>query len=414
MTVRAVAAAAVLAIVVPLQSASADEALADLVERVAPSVVNLHLSTVIQDRWDPVFGSRRGESLGSGFVVEEGLVITNQHVVANATEILVTDYRGNVFQAQVVGADANIDLALLRVDGLTAPPVELGSAVGLRVGEDVFAVGNPLGHGHTVTRGILSARSRELGRDSFDAFLQTDAAINPGSSGGPLFDADGKVIGVNTAVDGRGESLGFAMPVELVVGALPMLRRGEPVEPGWPGLRLQEIRGGGLQVATVYRDGPADRGGLTAGDLIISVDGTTVKGRAAWQEKFGLAFPGEERVLLVTRRGEDQVVRIHLEARGAWADRVAGKKVEIEGMHMTVRKIAPDVSERFAISGGVQVISAQRGAFFRPGDLVLEVDGRKIRAPRDMVVACDAALAKRSITAVVYREGGAFRIRHRW
>lgn len=396
------------------RAVSADEALADLVERVAPSVVNLHLSTVDQERWHPVYGSPRGVSLGSGFVVEDGLIITNQHVVANATEILVSDHRGNVFHAEIVGADVDIDLALLRVGGLDLPPVELGASAGVRVGEDVFAVGNPYGHGHTVTRGILSARARELGRDAFDAFLQTDAAINQGSSGGPLFDAEGRVIGVNTAVDGRGESLGFAMPVELVLGALPWLRAGEDVEPGWPGLRLQEIRGGGLQVATVYKDGPAGRSGLQAGDLVVSVDGATVKGRAAWQEKFGLAFPGEERTLLVTRGGREKVVKLSLESRRAWADRVTGKSVDITGLYVSVRKIAPDVAERLALSVGVQVVVAQRGAIFRPGDIVLDVDGTKVRTPSDMVTACDAALARRSIAAVVYRDGGALRIRHRW
>ncbi|MCP4869566.1 MAG: PDZ domain-containing protein [Proteobacteria bacterium] len=404
---------AVAAFVLP-RGASADEALADLVERVAPSVVNLHLSTVDKERWHPVYGSPRGESLGSGFVVEDGLIITNQHVVANATEILVSDHRGNVFVAELVGADPDIDLALLRVVGLDLPLVVLGSSVGLRVGQDVFAVGNPFGHGHTVTRGILSARTRELGRDAFDAFLQTDAAINQGSSGGPLFDAQGRVIGVNTAVDGRGESLGFAMPVELVLGALPWLRNGEDVEPGWPGLRLQEVRGGGLQVVTVYKDGPAGRGGLRAGDVVVSVDGSTVKGRAAWQEKFGLAFPGEERTLLVTRGGTEKVIKLMLESRAAWADRVAGKSVEIEGLYVTVRKIAPDVSERLALSVGVQVVAAKRGAIFRPGDIVLDIDGTKIRSPADMVTACDAALTNRAIAAVIYRDGGALRIRHRW
>jgi len=414
MSPRAVALAAVLALVVAPGAAAADEVLADLVERVAPSVVNLQLSTLDQDSWHPIFGSRRGQSLGSGFVVEEGLIVTNEHVVANATEILVTDYRGRVYVAEIVGADAGIDLALLRVGGLDLPAVQLGESASLRVGEDVFAVGNPLGHGHTVTRGILSARTRELGRDAFDSFLQTDAAINPGSSGGPLFDVSGQVVGVNTAVDGRGESLGFAMPVELVLGALPRLRAGEGVEPGWPGLRLEEVRGGGLQVATVFADSPSARGGLKAGDVVVSVDGTTVRGRSAWQEKFGLAFPGEQRTLLVTRGGVEKVVKIELEGRSTWADRVAGKPVAIDGLYIAVRKIAPDVRERLAVSGGVQVVRSQPGAIFRAGDVVLEVDGTKIGAPRDMVVACDAALARRSIAAVVYRDGGAFRIRHRW
>lgn len=409
---------AALLLVLP-SPAVADEVLADLVEQVAPSVVNLHTSGVRQPRdyWDSVFGgSGRWESLGSGFVVdrEQRLVVTNAHVVGQATEILVMDHEGRVFEAEVVGADAGIDLALLRVRDLDLPAVVLGKSRGLRVGEDVFAVGNPYGHGHTVTRGILSARSRQLGRSSFDLFLQTDAAINPGSSGGPLFDAEGRVVGVATAVDGRGEAIAFAMPVELVIGALPSLEQGQPVAPGWPGLRLEEIRGGALEVASVYDQGPADRASLAPGDRIVSVDGTPVRGRAAWLESFGVAFPGDERTLLITRKGKEVVRRLTLESREDWALRVAGRMVEIEGMYVSVRSLAPDMADRLGLSGGVQVVQATRGAFFRPGDVVLEVNGAPTGAPRDMVTACDGALQKRSLTAIVYREGGAVRIHRRW
>ncbi len=396
-------------------NARADEALADLVERVAPSVVNIHTSGTTQQRSSyGVFGPRHWESLGSGFVVDQGLVITNAHVAAPASEILVMDHEGRVFDAEVVGLDHGIDLAVLNVIGLDLPPAELGSSTGARVGEDVFAVGNPYGHGHTVTRGILSARARELGRDEFDVFLQTDAAIHPGSSGGPLFDSDGRVIGVNTFVDGRSEALGFAMPVELVIGALPALRSGDVVAPGWPGLRLEEIRGGGLEVAAVYKDSPADKAGLMTGDRIVSIDGRTVRGRSAWASTFGVAFPGEVKTLLVERRGQELVRKLTLEDRSEWADRVAGRAVPIEGMYVSVRRLAPDQAELLGFAGGVQVVSAQRGAKFRLGDVVLEVNGAAINSPKEMVIACDGALVKRSLTAIVYRDGVAIKMHHRW
>jgi serine protease Do len=399
--------------------ARADEALADLVEQVAPSVVNLHTSGVHapRDSFDALFGrAGRWESLGSGFVVDraEGLVITNAHVVGQASEILVMDHEGRVFDAEVVAADGGIDLALLRVRGLDLPAVTFGVSRGLRVGEDVFAVGNPYGHGHTVTRGILSARSRQLGREEFDLFLQTDAAINPGSSGGPLFDLDGRVVGVATAVDGRAEAIAFAMPVELVLGALPVLEAGRDVEPGWPGLRLSEVRGGGLEVAAVYDQGPADQAGLGVGDRIVSVDGATVRGRAAWLESFGAAFPGDERTLLITRKGKDMVRKLTLGSREDWATRVAGKLVPIEGMYVSVRAVAPDVADRMGSTGGVQVVEAQRGAFFNLGDVVLEVNGQPIKSTREMVIACDGAMDQRSMTAIVYRQGGAVRTHRRW
>lgn len=407
-----------LALVAPPQPARADDALADLVQRVAPSVVNIHTSGThtTTSSWDAVFGQpRRWTSLGSGFVVDQGLVVTNAHVVAPATEILVMDHEGRVFEAEVVGLDHGIDLAVLNVVGLDLPPVVLGTSAGLRVGEDVFAVGNPYGHGHTVTRGILSARSRELGREEFDVFLQTDAAIHPGSSGGPLFDNEGKVIGVTTAVDGRSEALGFAMPVELVIGAIPLLRSGDQVVPGWPGLRLEEIHGGGLQVASVYRGGPADSAGLAEGDRIVSVDGTPVLGRTSWAATFGIAFPGQVKTLLVMRRGEEVVRKLTLEDRSAWADRVAGRAIPIEGMYVSVRRLAPDQAEVLGLSGGgVQVVQAQRGAMFQLGDVVIEVNGAVINSPKEMVIACDGALRKRSLTAIVYRDGAAFKMHRRW
>ncbi len=398
------------------QPASAQAQLADLVEQVAPSVVNLHTSGTRQSMsdWGVFLGPQPWSSLGSGFVVSEGLVVTNQHVVGPADEILVMDHRGRVFEAERIAADAAIDLALLRVPGLDLPVVELGSSSALRVGDDVFAVGNPYGHGHTVTRGILSARSRSIGRQEFDLFLQTDAAINPGSSGGPLFDMQGRVIGVNTAIDGRGESIGFAMPVELVLGALPVLEKGEPVQPGWVGLRLDEVRGGALRVASVYADGPADRAGLEAGDRILSVNGRLVHGRVGWVESFGLAFPGEERTLLVSRGERELVRRLTLGSRSEWAARVSGPVVPIEELAIEVRGIAPDVAEQLGVSAGLQVVSAGRGAFFRTGDVILEFSGRPTQRPAELQALASEAARRRSLDAVVYRGGTAFRIARRW
>jgi serine protease Do len=397
----------------------ADDRLADLVQRVGPSVVNLRTFGVQApaSSWDLMFGgARRWESLGSGFVVDQGrgLVVTNAHVVKNASEIHVTAWDGRNLEARLLGTDPDIDLAVLQVRGLNLPAVAIGSTRGLRVGEDVFAVGNPYGHGHSVTRGILSARARALGRAAFDLFLQTDAAINPGNSGGPLFDDEGQLVGVNTAIDGRGESLGFAMPVELVVGALPRLAEGKRVLPGWAGLRLEELDDGALRVAAVYPQGPAAQAGIQVGDVVVGLDGKDAWGRAGWAESFAVAFPGDARSVTVRRGSERLDRRLVLEERERWAEQVTGTAVDVEAFGVRVRKVAPDVADRSGLRGGVQVESADRRAWFQAGDIVLEVLGRPIHEPRDLAAAGETALQARRLDATILRDGRALQLRRRW
>ena len=399
--------------------AHADQDLADLVEGVAPSVVNLHTAGLRQPNsaWDAIFGGpRRWDSLGSGFVIDrkQGLVVTNAHVVGDASEILVMDHQGRVYDAQLVGADRGIDLAVVRVQGLDLPAVELGSSWGLRVGEDVFAVGNPYGHGHSVTRGILSARARSLGRAEFDVFLQTDAAINPGNSGGPLFDAEGRVVGVNTAIDGRGESLGFAMPVELVRGALPMLLEGKPVVPGFTGLRLEDVRGGGLRVARVYEGSPAAKAGVAPGDLIESIDGRPVYGRAGWVESLGMAFPGSRPELGLGRGGKHLEATLNLVERAQWAGRVAGPTAAVDPLYVVVQALAPDDADRLQITTGVRVVEARRGSVFRLDDVLLEVNGLPLTSVEAAEAVGADVLRRRYLDAIVVRGGGKVRIANRW
>jgi len=402
-----------------VSSASADERLADLVERVAPSVVNLHTSGVHDgwSYWDAFFGGpRRWESLGSGFVVDagQGLIVTNQHVVGRAGEIRVMDHQGRVLDAELLGSDEGIDLAVLRVNTRDLPAVELGDSGSLRVGDDVFAVGNPYGHGHTVTRGILSARARSLGRDEFDLFMQTDAAINPGSSGGPLFDEEGRVVGINTAIDSRGEAIGFAMPVELLKGALGFLVEGGDVAPGWPGLRLEEGRDGRLRVAAVYPEGPSASAGMRVGDIIVTVDGETCRGREGWTLAFGSAFPGQARTLSLLRDGAGMDLQLVLADREAWARRQVGAAVAVQSLRVVVQGLPPDLGDRLAIGSGVYVVRTERGAFFQQGDIVIEVNGQLIASPRDLQAAGQLAARQRRLVAIIYRGGSRVRILQRW
>jgi len=407
-----------LALLLPRQSL-ADERLADLVESVAPSVVNIHTTGTRAPRtaWDALFGgTQRFNSLGSGFVVDRsrGLVVTNAHVIAGASQIQIQAWDGRIAEAELLGADAALDLAVLRVRGLDLPAVTLGESTSLRVGADVFAVGNPYGHGHTVTQGILSARARSLGRDAFDLFLQTDAAINPGNSGGPLFDGQGRVIGVNTIVDARAEAIGFAMPIELVRGALGPLSAGRPVTPGWPGLVLEVGARGELKVGRVFADGPAARAGLAVGDQVVAVQGRPVATTASWAEWFEVAFPGDVRSVAVRRGSGRLEATLSLEARDAWARRNAGDPVGIPALRITVQGLLPDTAVASGIEGGQLVVAAEAGSWFRAGDVLLSLNGIAITTAEDVARGAEDALSRRVLRAELVRDGRVTTLANRW
>jgi serine protease Do len=399
--------------------AQADDALADLVDQVSGSVVNIYTAGRRQPRtnWEAIFGGpQRWESLGSGFVIDSGpcLIVTNQHVVGPADSIRVRDSKAREYTAEVVGADADIDLAILRIKDCSLPAATLGTTRDLRVGEDVFAVGNPYGHGHTVTRGILSARSRSLGLPKFDLFLQTDAAMNPGNSGGPLFDDAGRVVGVNTRVDGRAEAIGFAIPVELLEGALPALMAGQKVTPGWHGMTLEEQPSGRLAVVDVFAGGPAAAAGILPGDLVDQVDGRDLRGRSGWAESFEIGFPDDRRMLSLLRDRRPVEVTLILTDRAAWTARVVGPRVEVRLFGIEAETLAPDDASALGIDGGVLVWRASRGSLFARGDILIELNGARIRDTADLLRAAKAAETTRALDAVFRRGGANRRLLHNW
>ena len=247
------------------------------VERAAPSVV-----TIYSARSAPrgAFGARGGEllnrGLGSGVLLDaEGHVVTNNHVVQDATEIVVAMPDGTLRPTRLRGVDPDSDLALLIVDTAGLKPITIGNSKDLAVGDVVLAVGNPLGVGQTVTQGIVSAVGRRgLGINPIENFIQTDAAINPGNSGGALIDTAGRLVGINTAILSRGggsEGLGFAIPVDLVQQVVASLSKTGRVARGYLGVSTEPPPRGtrGARIAAVQRGGPADRGGLAAGDIVV-------------------------------------------------------------------------------------------------------------------------------------------------
>ncbi len=308
----------------------------DAVQRAAPSVVNIFTSKEIRSPKhpllnDPVFRrffgdqmpdeAQRAASLGSGVIVSSsGYVVTNHHVVEAADEIEVALADGKKLLAKVVGNDPETDIAILRVDAENLPAITFGSSDGLRVGDVVLAIGNPFGVGQTVTSGIISALGRTgLGINTFENFIQTDAAINPGNSGGALVDASGNLIGINTAIfsrSGGSMGIGFAIPVSTAKMVLEQIVKAGSVTRGWIGVEVQEITppvaesfklGGtrGALIAGVLRGGPADKAGVKPGDVLVEIDGKPVADPAAMLNLIAALAPGVAAKVKLKRQGNE-------------------------------------------------------------------------------------------------------------
>jgi serine protease Do len=322
---------------------------ADLAERVLPAVVNIAVITEQRIEMPPelrgtpferYFRDRfrgRGQQVqgaGSGFVIDpSGFIATNNHVVGNASRVVIALQDGTEYTARVVGFDELTDLALLKVEPrapLTAVP--WGTSSNLRVGQWVLAAGNPFGLGGTVTSGIISARGREIGAGPFDDFIQTDAPINPGNSGGPLFNAAGEVIGINTAIyspSGASAGIGFAVPSELARGVVEQLQRGGRVERGWLGVSVQDQPGPedtrprgaaasgqrGAMVAGVERGSPAARAGVRQGDLVVAINGERIESSRALVRTIAAVQPGQTVRLTLLRDGRTTELTVQVGRR---------------------------------------------------------------------------------------------------
>jgi serine protease Do len=267
--------------------------------------------------------------LGSGVIIApEGLVLTNNHVIEGADLLVVTTADGRDYEADVVGGDAETDIALLRLRGAAKdlPYARLGSSRNLRVGDFVVAIGNPFGLEMTVTSGIISAKARALGESAFDSYLQTDAAINPGNSGGPLFDLDGKVVGINTAIVDQADGIGFAVPSDLIRSLLPQLRDTGRVVRGFLGISLRDLSfdeldgfAGAVEqgafIESVRRKGPAAKAGLRAGDVVVGVDGKAIVDASALTQHVARLPPGRRVSIAYVRDGATHQVEVILGQR---------------------------------------------------------------------------------------------------
>ncbi len=267
--------------------------------------------------------------VGSGVIVDSrGLVLTNNHVLEDAKEVLVRTGQEVEYRADVIGRDPEADIAVLRMRDVhePLPAATLGSSDGLRVGDYVVAIGNPFGLEFSVSSGIISAKSRVIGAGPFDEFLQTDAAINPGNSGGPLFDLEGRVVGIATAIVAGGQGIGFAVPIDLVKALLPQLVDEGRVERGYLGVAIQDLtptiaravnakETEGAVVVTVDEDSPAARAGVKPGDVVVAVNDAQVAHAAVLSRNVAVMKPGQTVNLDLRRGGRERSARIKLAER---------------------------------------------------------------------------------------------------
>jgi Do/DeqQ family serine protease len=322
----------------------------DAAQKALPSVVHVFTTKAVRAPQHPLmndpifrhfFGDRLGGDqpqrqmgLGSGVIVsEDGVVLTNNHVVEAADEIEVSLNDGGKYPATVIGSDPESDLAVLRVNAPTKlPAASFASSDALRIGDVVLAIGNPFDVGQTVTMGIVSALGRsQLGINTFENFIQTDAAINPGNSGGALVDAAGNLVGINTAIYSRsGGSLGigFAIPVSTARNVMEQIVANGSVTRGWVGVEVQELTpelaesfkypaSGGALIAGVMRNSPADRGGVRPGDVLLEVDGRKVKDSAGMLQLIAALQPGQKARLTVYRNGGARELEVTVGKRPA-------------------------------------------------------------------------------------------------
>ncbi len=435
------------------------ESFADLAEGVSPAVVNITTSTVVSSSTDPSpivpegspfedffreFQDRNGDrprrssALGSGFVIsEDGYVVTNNHVIEAADEIIIEFFSGEELEAELVGTDPKTDIALLKVEtDEPLPFVSFGDSDTARVGDWVIAVGNPLGQGFSVSAGIVSARNRALS-GTYDDYIQTDAAINRGNSGGPLFNLEGEVVGVNTAIlspTGGSIGIGFSMASNVVTRVVDQLREFGETRRGWLGVRIQDVTDDvaeavGLEKAagalvTDVPEGPAEDAGMLAGDVIVSFDGAEVEDTRGLVRRAGNTEVGKTVRVVVFRDGKTQTLRVTLGRRevaeGAIPVAQPGDAEEVKPteevvLGLTLSPLTGELREQLELADDaeglvvtdVDSLSEAYEKGMRAGDVLTEAGQQTLRGVADLNdrIAEAKEAGRKSLLLLVRRAG---------
>jgi serine protease Do len=428
--------------------------LADLVDSVSEAVVNISATQTVDEKeadaspqapdlpkgtpFDDMFEQffrnhgqngaaprpHKSSSLGSGFVIDaSGIVITNNHVVGDANDIMVIFTDGRKLKAEVIGKDPKVDVAVLRVKSdKPLKVVKFGDSDKMRVGDGVMAVGNPFGLGETVTAGIVSARNRNIDSGPYDNFIQTDASINKGNSGGPLFNMAGEVIGINTAIlspSGGSIGIGFATPSSSVVPVIAQLEEFHETRRGWLGVRIQNVDDSiaeslglgtarGALIAGVDDRGPAKPAGLLSGDVIVKFDGKDIKESRDLPKLVASLAVGKEVDVVIVRKGQEMTKSVKL-GRLEDGEKVAAvatgddeattqKKAMSKAFGMELSALSDETRKTFKVKDGVKGVvvsavepnspAAEKG--LQPGDVIEEVNQQAVTAPGEVSKAIDA------------------------
>jgi serine protease Do len=447
------------------------ESVADLAEKLLPAVVNISTSQTIkgtggdgsgggvpmpklpegspfQDFFDQFFdeqqqgdgggdgggdnggagpNSRKVQSLGSGFVIDavEGIIVTNNHVIADADDIEINFQDGKKLKARLVGKDAKTDLAVLKVDAtkhkLTA--VKFGDSDKARIGDWVMAIGNPFGLGGTVTVGIISARNRDIQSGPYDRFIQTDAAINRGNSGGPLFDLNGDVIGINSAIispSGGSIGLGFSIPAELASGVVDQLRKFGETRRGWLGVRIQPVtddiaeslgmaNSEGALIAGIIKGSPVDDGTIQAGDVIKKFDGRDIKEVRDLSRMVAESTVGKVVDVVLIRKKQEMTVKVTLgrledgekqvgDTSGDTSGKSADKPAETKVLGMSLGELTDEARKSGGIADDIKGVlitsvepnSAAAEKQVLPGEIITEVAQESVSSPKEFADKIDA------------------------
>ena len=370
------------------------------------------------------------QSLGSGFIIsQDGFIISNNHVVRNADEVIVRLSDRREYKARVVGTDEPSDVALLKIDADGLPAVRLGTGYELKVGEWVLAIGSPFGFDHSVTAGIVSAKGRSLPRENYVPFIQTDVAINPGNSGGPLFNLQGEVVGVNSQIFSRTGGfmgLSFAIPIDVAMDVADQLREKGRVSRGWLGVLIQDVtrelaesfgmaKPQGALVARVLEGSPAERAGFEVGDILLSFDEHVIERSSDLPPIVGRTRVGREVEVEILRSGQSMILKVttdELPADDELQVAAAGTPGDVEAtkLGLVVRdmtdeeRASVDVAEQGVVVNDVSAGPAER-AGIRAGDLILMLNNQKVASSDDFARLVAELPQDKAVSVLVQRQG---------